>query len=484
MKRGDSLPKLDDFGFKEKEKVEVERLQNKVETDYPKPEKRFRLILESYTASIEEAYFWLLNHLRVDQGFSGVIKIADVFTAAEISAIGGTIQQRLASQQEKVATYLRGIHEMTKQLFQIVREVRILVERLEYYEKSKKTDEAGQNAEMALKDTWVTMVEGGTKNPASVFGLAQQVGFTVLPDVFFRTRKMPDESDEEFAKRISKMEFNEHFKDVLKRKLTQFYIWKEKTFKELDTRKRFQLKILRQYYNTIRLYMSWVKPYLKTIQRLGGRDISKLSKPDLIAAFENSIVELEFLAYKQTLEGPYKPIILVTFEYQTAPSMSYSADQFQRGPLHVGRMTMSLRSYIWTDEQIEKYRRYREAQDFEVLEDIDSSLKEAMDALGDEMKQYLMESGEKFPEKKEEKKEEKKQGVVKGALDPFVSIFRGFGELFGMSFEEGEKKKKKEEKPPSHLELSKHRKDAEAAIKFSLYQAYKNYKKAHGFLSW
>ncbi len=475
------MSKLEDFGFKKAERVEVERLQPKVDTDYPEPVKRFRMVYESYAASIEEAYFWILHHLRQDQGFSKVEKISDVFTTAEVSALGGTIQQRLAAQQDKAAGYLRGIHEMTKQLFQLVREIRILAERLEYYEKSKVNDESGQNAEMALKDTWVTMVEGGTKNPASVFGLAQQVGFVALPDVFFRMRKRPGESDNEFAGRISKLEFNEHFKDVLKRKLAQFYIWKEKTYHELSTRKTFVLKLLRQYYDTIRLYISWLKPYLKTIQRLGG-DISKFKRPELIAAFETSVIDIEILACKQTVAGIYKPVILATFEYRTLPSMNYNADQFQRGPIHVGQMVMTLRSYVWTDKEIENYKRYREAQDFEVLEGIDSTLKEAMDALGDELKAYLLESGERFPEKKlPEKEKEKKPGFAESALDPFVSVFKGFGELFGMS---GNEEKKKGKEGPTEFEKEKQKKIAAGHIAFALYQTYKNYKKSHGFLSW
>ncbi len=478
------MPKLEDFGWKadDVEEIEIERLRPKIKTDYPKPVKRFRFMFESYAASIEETYFWILHHLKQDQGFSGVKKVSDVFTTAEVSALGGTIQQRLAAQQEKAAGYLRGIHEMTKQLFQLVREIRILNERLEYYEKSKNPDEAGKNAEMALKDTWVTMVEGGTKNPASVFGLAQQVGFVVLPDVFFRTRKMPNESDNAFAERISKLEFNEHFKDVLKRKLAQFYIWKEKTFHELSTRKLFVLKLLRQYYDTIRLYMSWLKPYLKTIKRMGG-SIDKLGAPELIAAFETSIIEIEILTWRQSVEGKYKPVILATFEYRTLPSLNYQAEQYQRGPIHVGQLVMTLRSYVWTDEQINNYLSYREAQDFEILEDIDSTLKEAMESLGDELKNYLMESGEKFPEKKlPEKKKEKKPGFVESALDPFVSVFRGFGEIFGMKTEE--KGEKKGEKGPTEFELAKQKKEAEGFITFSLYQTYKNYKKSHGLLSW
>ena len=132
------------------EKMEINRLEPKVETDYPSPVHAYRIIYESPNAAIEETYFWLLHHLKVDLGFSGVVKISDIFTASEMSAIGGTMQYRLAQQQEKAANYLRGISEMVKQLFQIVREVRILNEKLDYYEKSVTFTGTIENGQLTL----------------------------------------------------------------------------------------------------------------------------------------------------------------------------------------------------------------------------------------------------------------------------------------------------------------------------------------------
>ena len=42
----------------------------------------------------------------------------------------------------------------------------------------------------------------------------------------------------------------------------------EKTYKELQVRKNFNLGYLRQHYSVIRLYLNWLRPYLKNIQRL------------------------------------------------------------------------------------------------------------------------------------------------------------------------------------------------------------------------
>ena len=70
-------------------------------------------------------------------------------------------------------------------------------------------------------------------------------------------------------------------KTVLKRKLFQYINWKEKSEKELHSRRAFQLKYLRQHWSVIRLYMSWIKPYLKSASRLTPNQ-TQLDSADLV----------------------------------------------------------------------------------------------------------------------------------------------------------------------------------------------------------
>ena len=466
-----SMPDADAAKFAENEKIEINRLDPLVETNYPKPEYAYRFIYESPNASIEETYFWLLHHLKVDQGFSGVMKISDIFTASELSAISGTQQFRLAQQQEKASQYLRGISDMVKALFQIVREVRILNEKLKYYEDSKPPGDVGRSAEIALKGQWVDLVEGGAKNPASVYGLAQQVGFTIIPDLFFRI-KVKDST--EVARAVKPIEFNEKIKEVLTRKLVQYYIWKEKTEAELITRRKFILRYLKQHYNTIMLYKSWIIPYLKTVRRM-GMSARHLESAEIATAFETSRIELEFLSYKPTSFGDFYPVIIATFNYNTMPQMSFMAEGYQKGPIHVGRVEVVLRSYVWTENQMNAYKKYREASDMELIKTIDETIAQAMEALGKDLKEYLeIEGKEEEKEKKEERREEP-------MLEPFTALFGGFKELFSGIFPSMGEKGKKEK---TSFEEESDRKKAKDSINFSLFQTYKNYKKAHGFLSW
>ncbi len=473
-----SLDPSDAAEYADNEKIELIRLKPKVETDYPNPSNYYRFIYESPNASVEEPYFWLLHHLKVDQGFPGVIKVSDIFTASEMSAIGGTMQYRLAQQQEKASQYLRGVSELVKQLFQIVREIRVLNEKIKYYDDSRKPGDKGRTAEISLKGQWVDLVEGGAKNPASIYGLAQQVGFTILPDLFFRVQAKDAEHVTEEVKKLTG--FNEKVKEVLVRKLYQYYTWKEKTERELKTRRSFMLKYLKQHYNTIKLYMNWAKPYLKTVRRL-GMGAKNLESAEITAAFETSKIELEFLCYKPA-EGDFHPVILVTFNYRTMPQMSFMAEGYQRGPIHIGQVEVVMRSYVWTGKQIENYRKYREAEDLELISTIDETIAEAMDALGDELKEYLeLEEKEAGEEKKKKEKKEKKR-EEETMLEPFTALFGGFKELFSGLIPSLGRESKKEEK--TAFEKEKEKESAKSAIGFSLYQTYKNYKKAHGFLSW
>ncbi len=465
---------LKKYNFKDEEKAEEYLLYAPKPTGYPEPIYRNRLVVESYQDNVESAYFWIVDHLKYDWGYTDFFKITDVFAASEQSAFFGVSEQRLATQQEKAATYLRGISEMVKALFQIVREMRIIDERLAYYIDTYRNLPNAQSSEITLKGVWIDQVEGGVKNAASVYGLAQSVGFTILPDLFFRVKvRDPEEIDNV----VDRLEFNEKVKEVLKRKLRQFYEWKKRTYDELSTRRRFIIKYLRQHYETIKLYMGWVKPYLRNIRRL-QLDQKKLDSADMITAFEGSMVEIEVLAKK---EDPnyrlFYPVIIMHFKYRTKPQMSFVGEGYQRGPIHKGRFDLVMRGYVWTNDQIENYQKMREEEDLQLLSLINESIKESMDALGDELKRYLMEGGETFDVPKQAKPARRP-----GAEEPFVAIFSGLKEIFGSLAPKGGEKEKK----PSIAkeEIKDEIQSAARTLKTEIYQTYKNYKKMHGMLTW
>ena len=464
---------LKKHGFEEVEESEEFR-QSRAKTGYPSPARRYRLHYEGYNISIEEPYFWTLHYLRYFGGFPRVDKITDVFAAAENSAFFGSAQQRLGLQQDKVSQFLATIGKMVRELFQLVREMRILDERLSYYADSYTHSPSAESAEITLKGIWVDLVEQGAKNPASVYGMAREVQFTTLPDLFFSTHPKKQE-DVDIVVEKERGQFNRKVREVLKRKLRAFLAWKEHTYEELKNRRKFTLKYLRQHFEIIRMYITWVKPYLRNIQRL-QLDQSKTETPDLLVAFESSMVEVEILAVKPT--GLVNQCILMHYLFRTRPEMSYT-QEYQKGPLHLGRIEIDFRAYAWTNKEIENYKKMREQEDFQLLGVIDGSVKAALESLGDELMRYLKEAGEEFEEKKELPKPPAKRA---GA---FLSVFEGFAELF--TFFRMKKELKNARKKPTRTEMMKMaiaRRNAEESIKKTMWTTYHHFKKQHDMLNW
>jgi hypothetical protein len=459
-----------------------------IPTGYPSPLKRYHLVYESFQISIEEVYFWLLDHIRYEAGFSRAYKVKDIFSATENSAFFGNSQQRLGIQQDRAQQYLASIGKMVKDLFQLVRELRILDEKLE----PRKQWKTLKSADATLKGDYVDLVEnrGGQTSPGSVYGLAQQLGYAALPDLFFNLHVY---SLKQVDAEVEKLKYNKNVKSVLKRKLYQFINWKEKTDHELEARRRFTLKYLRQHWDVIEMYMSWVKPYLRHIARLTMND-QMLGSAEMISAFEQSYVETEVLFAKPS--GKKFDVIVYSIDFRTRPDMRYTQEGYQKGPLHVGKADINLRAYIWEQHHIDQYLAFRRREDLYMLGVVDKSVQSAMEALGEELEGYLAEAGEpKYREKVEAEKKAHEEmaknrggapSMFSGVFEPFTALGGGFAEILGLkgmgSLFSADFKRKKEKAwtfPGSIGTGTRLGKD----FSEPLYQAQKNFKKSHGMLS-
>jgi hypothetical protein len=488
-----------EFGFKDADKEErargVDPDYYAVLSNFPKPEKRFRLVYQCFNQSIEETYFWLLASLREDWGLHNVKKITDVFTASEQSAFWGQAQQRMTISQGQVSNYLATIGKLVKELFQLVRELRIHEERMNLYDESIKAESKGtvfdrkmsQSAEVVLRSYWIDLKDGGVKSPGSVYGLASTLGYTALPDLFFAAPPMKKDEVDSYVDRLA---FNDKLKNVLRRKLQAYCVWKETTYKELKNRYGFLIKFLRQHYNAIQMYIEWVKPYLRNVKRL-SQNFEKTESEDLIGAFEGSFTEIEIVLSRKITKREkdnVQAVVVLNILFRTQPHMEFHQEGYQhKGPVHVGRSEIVLRGYSWTDDEINNYFRMREQETMDVLGDIDKSLKEAIDALGDDLRRFLKEAGEKFPEdaKKEEdvkKAEEKRKAEMKGVLEPFTAIFYGFKDIFVSFFPSRGKKKDKDK--PSSWQVDKDKDEARKVMGAAIWNTYKNFKKAHKMVTW
>ncbi|MEM2916540.1 MAG: hypothetical protein QXT19_04245 [Candidatus Woesearchaeota archaeon] len=483
-----SAEKAEDYADQDEMEIQKDQMMR---MPYPKPSNKYHLIYEVPHESVEPVYYWLLGHLTYDWGFPIFHKISDIFTAAEHSSFYGASAQRLGLAQDKVSQYLATIGKMIKDMFQLVRELRWIDERKKYYEDA----EAGkEGAEIALKGLWTDMVDGvvgGQRTSSNLFVMAQQLQFSALPDLFFSIQitkpvvaklkgKSPKNvTDEELRAAVDSIVekqasgFNKELRNILKRKLYQYLVWKSETWLEIQSRRKFTLDYLRQHNEVIKMYMTWVKPYLKHIQKLGA-DVSKLSSAELIAAFEGSLIEIEVLGQK--IHEKNKKVyscVLMTLQYRTRPEMQFAQEGgYHRGPLHQGETKLFLRSYGWTEQEIENYKKMKDAEDMEMIKSIDASLRAAMDALGEDLVKYL-EEAKSIHEEKKEKPPAKRASF----LEPFKEIGQGFKSTFTAFLPEKRKGKPKES-------LSEERSRAAGEASNAIWQTYKNFKKAHRMLSW
>ncbi len=484
---------------------------------FPKPIKKFRLIWERYFASIEEPYFFVLSTMRDSLGWTDVDKIKDIFSASETSAFYGSIGSRLALAQDRVAQYSASIGKFLTELFKMVRELRVIDQRIKLQDDATKGDKA---ADKALKGIWTDLVEQGAKNPSSVIGLSREVGFTILPDLFFGTYV---KKSDDVHSAVKDLKFNEKIKEVLARKLKSYMVWKEKTYEEWTARQSFLKKYIKQYFLTIKMYMNWLRPYMTHIKRL-GMDESKLNSPDLIAGFETSMTELELLFKKKDKKSKHHSIISVHFLFKTQPKMEFHQDGYQhRGPIHVGRVIMTFRGFVWTDEQLEEYKKYRKEEDFELLATINEEINAAMNTLSSDIKNYLLNIGETTEEEEKLIKEfnidqaelsrwqtsyksEKDRGYKKSlkeyikenkeakgekleltsVFDPFKHLANGFSEMITgrdiFKFKESTP-----EKRPTKAQVWLDKQNEEKAkekMLGPLWTVYEIFKKAHGMLAW
>lgn len=397
-------------------------------------EKALTIVLDNMGDSVEKHYFWVYNwftknpRTKIGKPAKYVLKLKDVFDASVSSSFHGQIGSKVSAMQQQISTYLTQIGQLTKSIFPMVREIRLMDERLELYRKSfskNRTDESRQN-EIALKSTWIEVVEQGIQNPNSVYSMATKLGFVTLPDLFFGVNPSGETSEEQsknLTKELSAIQkeqgFNQKVKDALTKKLVQYYTWKQKTYEEMDHTWKFRIKNLKQHYNVILLYTSWLKPYLTALKALQMK--GAISDPAIIGAFETSKLELELLAVCD--EGTkYKSCILVRFTVTTKPDLTYTPSG-QKQVTHAGRIKISIEPYVATQEDIDYYKDYCDKEtlrDYSGTEvDMIKDITEIMKSLGTDVEEYLREA--ETGKRKEDKKDVKKPEF--DLFEPFKGLF-------------------------------------------------------------
>src|SRR3989344_5976075 len=228
------------------------------------------------------------------------------------------------------------------------------------------------------------------------------------------------------------------------------------------------------------MYMTWVKPYLRYVQRLHMRK-DFASEAEIVSAFESSLIDLEMVGVRpwdnfKWWDGDeqefYNSVVVATFNFRSHPALKYVQEGYQRGAIHAGKIMMHFRAYVWTNKQLHNYLKMKEEEDFELMKSVSGAVHAAMDALGEELKAYLEEAGRvDLDDKHQEHPPEHEKG--------FKDYFKGF-----MGPPKPQAKKPVKRPKPDKYELDKRKKAVKADVQKRLWYIYKNFKKGHGMIQW
>ncbi len=429
----------------------------------------YKLVYDAQTNQVEPVYYWLLDF--VNENFStDVVKLTDNFMATPGSGGFDEYGRKLGTVQEKASTYLGAINQVTKSILQLIYDLKEFELRLTHYEDAKSKEVNKKEAGMlALKQVWLDNVDA-KRQTGSIHQMSYQVGYTTLRELFMISNSVEEVKKNEFA--------NDQVKRVLIPRIQEFLDWTIHSEKELTKRFEIEKSYLRTQVETLKLYTSWVRPYLRSAEQLRQKGFEK--NPAMVNAFSTSMFELTFMAKKKTgLSKPfedkklfrdYYSILLISMTYRG----HYSQRVSQRGDMAYGfggRVDITFDSYALNSEELKLFEKLRDLQDRAIgLSFVQEESEKSLEQLQQDIDHFLKEG-------KEEKKEQKRKG---DDINPFTALFG----IFSSGMFSSSKKEKKEIKAIKDIKSDDYvekyaRKAAEEFAKKLLYVTYDVYKKAH-----
>ncbi len=480
----------------ENNKMEIDEIVKKVTEKtkkYKEPLWENRLIYDSFAEALEPVYFWILDFM---QGLDlEVEKLVDNFAASPGSGYFGDLGARATKMQETGIKILGDVNAVIKSIINLIYDLKEWEIRLKDYENVKSEDEATKEIGVsALKHRWMDNVDAN-KGTGSINAMTNQYGFTTLRDGFMTARSPED---------VDAMDLNERVRRILKPRVAEFFEWLKRSEIELKKRYEIERSYLKTQVNTLKLYTSWVKPYIKAAEQLRMKETKT---PALVTAFNTMILELALFSKKEIdvkyeaenknlperfakLElRKYYPCVFIDLLFRGIPrAVKVGGTQHY---VHGGRSEVKFRAYALNEDEITLFHKKIEEEDLGYLLGI------AKDVTEESLKQ-LTEDIEYFSKK--EKKETEEEKERKGEVNPFVALGEGIADVFGLRKKLKEKREEKEEgketeeekekKKAKKLEEEGIRKDsyeesvvrefAEKIAKELCFKIFDTYKKAHG----
>jgi len=448
---------------------------------WAKPVQSFKMTFDSQQAQLEPIYYWLLDFVQ-DMGWD-MEKLIDNFTASPGSGQFSEMSMKATKMQEEGMKILGGLNQVVKSVLNLIYDLKEFELRLAHYDDAQ-SDDAKKKEEgmLALKNIWLDNVDL-KRGRGSVHQMSAELGYTTLREAFMIANSIDD------LKKMNKDEegglINDQVYRVLVPRLGEFLKWVDYSEKELRKRFSIEKNYLKSQVETIKLYSSWMKPYLKAAEDLRQRGFDKNAA--LVNAFSTSMFELQIFGKKSMdvpekfhgykLKRDYNQCIVIGLKYRGHVSQRVT----QKGDIGFGmggRIDMTFDAYALNEEEYNLVRKELDKSDVDesMVFSVDVA-GEALETLKEDLDYFLKSDEEKAKDDAKNKKEVKSQDI-----NPFSALFGLFKGVEKMKKKKKEIEDIKDIKSDNYVERVVRAEAAEAAGQ-SLHTVYDIYKKAHGMAS-
>ncbi|MEK6843898.1 MAG: hypothetical protein AABX83_00570 [Nanoarchaeota archaeon] len=378
------------------------------------PIEKHSLVYDNFSQGLEPIYFWIVDYINKE--YEDSEKLIDNFTTSVGSAQFGEMGQRTTRMQEEAMKMLGTSGAIVKSILNIIYDLKEFKIRLSTYDDLKSNDRGLRNAGLlSLKQIWLDQVDFAKRGTTSLKQLAVQYDYVTIIDAFMVANSLDD---------IKKIDLNERVRRILEQRVSEFEKWIKESEQELRKRYEIEKVYLKNQVSSVKLYARWIKPYLKSAKQLEQRATTTAS---LVNAFNTTLLELVVLgvgkykiendvnigllpkSFKKIKTRKYIPLVIVEFQYRSAPERTQ-----QGGYGFRGRVEIDFTSYALNDEELKIFKQELEKDDLgDLMQLLEGSTSESLGAIQLDLDEFL----------DDKKKEEKKES---NDINPFSALFSIF----------------------------------------------------------
>ncbi len=471
---------IENEGFqKAVEVAKPQALRFSGETGFPKldpfagTEAKHTIVYDSSSETLEPIYFFLLD-LMQEFGLK-VEKLVDNFTSSPGSGHFGELGQRLTVMQQQGSKLMGDINTVVRSILNLIYDLKEFKIRLGYYDDLNDKDERiKQAARLSLKQIWMDRVDSQKGNSALKIMASTQVGFVTLIDAFLAADSLEE---------ANKLDLNDRVKRIIIGRVAEFELWLKESGRELRKRYELEKTYLRSQVSSLKLYVRWAKPYLRTAQQLEMTQIGGARNPEYIKTFNTILLQLTLLGKVELKSDDLPPEIkkikpkrkyyscyVVDFKFRGIPQRVSGQGHYAFG----GRAEVTLSAYSLNEDELKAIDEKLNESDIEDgLKLIEGMTTESLEQLQGDIDYFLNEDSEKEKENKKNSED----------VNPFLALI---GYYESPSKKESKSEEKKSVFPirkDDWFELKILRETAGVIAKDNAFTLFDVYKKAHGMVS-